>query len=122
MAYQILSVHKRTEKRQHSCLPLMWKLMTEVVSKSLYEFREESRLLPGEQKRCRNGSRRTKYKLLTDKTILRDRKKTCKPCISWIDYTKTCDMVRHSWIKECLEIIKIKVADNGTKFPSWRRN
>ena len=75
-----LKIRKRQRSLQQSnfrpisCLPLMWKPMTGVVSKSLYEIREESSLLPGKQKGCRKGSRRTKHKLLTDKTILRDHK------------------------------------------------
>lgn len=61
--------------RPISCLPLMWKLMTEVVSESLYQFREKNSLLPGKQKGYRKGSRRTKDPLLTNKTVLRDCKK-----------------------------------------------
>ena len=30
--------------------------------------------------------------------------------MAWIDYNKACNMVSHSWIKECLEFFD--VADN----------
>ena len=30
--------------------------------------------------------------------------------MAWIDYNQTCNMVSHSWIKECLELFD--VADN----------
>ena len=35
------------------CLPLTWKLMTEIIANSAYEYLEMHYLLPGEQKGCR---------------------------------------------------------------------
>ena len=46
--------------RPISCLPLMWKLLTGVVSESMYNFLDKNNLLPEEQKGCRKGSRGTK--------------------------------------------------------------
>ena len=49
--------------RPISCLPLMWKLLTGVVSESMYNFLDKNNLLPEEQKGCREGSRGTKDQL-----------------------------------------------------------
>ena len=45
------------------CLPLMWKLMTEIKAIIVYEFLKRFNLLPVEQKGCRRNSRRTRDQL-----------------------------------------------------------
>ena len=61
--------------RPISCLPLMWKLMTGIISNVLYDFLEDAGKLPNEQKGCRRRSRGTKDQLLIDKTVLNDCRK-----------------------------------------------
>ena len=39
--------------RLTSCLPLMWKLMTSIISDVMYEFLVENDYLPLEQKGCK---------------------------------------------------------------------
>ena len=91
--------------RPISCLPIMWKLLTGIISDSLYEFLEENEVLPLEQKGCKRGSRGTKDQLLIDKMVLRDSKRRrTNLTMAWIDYRKAYDMVPHSWIGECLEL------------------
>ena len=51
-----------------SCLLLMWKLMTGIISETVYMFLDENEMLPEEQ-------RGTKDQLLVDKTILADCKR-----------------------------------------------
>ena len=58
--------------RPITCLPLMWKLLTGIISEDMYCFMENENLLPEEQKGCRRKSRGTKDQLLIDKTILKD--------------------------------------------------
>ena len=58
--------------RPTSCLLLMWKLITGIVAKSVYEYLKMYNLLPVEQERCRRNSRGTKDQLLIDKTVLND--------------------------------------------------
>ena len=71
--------------------------------------------LPAEQKGCKKKSRGTKDQLLIDTTMLRDcRKGHTNLGIAWIDYKKADDMVPHSWILECLELVQ--VSDNILKF------
>ena len=54
---------------------------------------------------------------MIDKAVLTDckRRKTTLS-IAWIDYRKAYDLVRHSWISDCLEIVGI--ATNMREFLS----
>ena len=93
--------------RPISCLPLMWKLMTGIIS-VLYEFIVESDCLPLEQKGCKKKSRGTKDQLLIDKAILKDSKKKHRNlAMAWVDYRKAYDMVPHSWIIESLKLAQV---------------
>ena len=58
--------------RPITCLPLMWKLLTGIVSEDTYCFMENEHLFPEEQKGCRRKSRGTKDQLLIDKAVLKD--------------------------------------------------
>ena len=58
--------------RPITCLPLMWKLLTGVIAEEMYNYLEQEKILPEEQKGCKRGSRRTKYQLLIDKTVLKN--------------------------------------------------
>ena len=101
--------------RPITCLPLMWKLLTGIISEDMYCFMENENLLPEEQKGCRRKSRGTKDQLLIDKTILKDcRKRRTNLAMAWIDYRKAYDFVPHSWILECLDMLGI--ADNVRSF------
>ena len=101
--------------RPITCLPLMWKLLTGIISEDMYCFMENENLLPEEQKGCRRKSRGTKDQLLIDKTILKDcRKRRTNLAMAWIDYRKAYDFVPHSWILECLDMFGI--ADNVRSF------
>ena len=92
--------------RPISCLPVMWKLLTSVFADSLYEFLECNDVLPVEQKGCSRGSKGTKDQLLIDKMVFRDSKKRhTNLAMAWIDYKKAYDMVPHSWIVECLDMV-----------------
>ena len=58
-----------------TCLPLIWKFLTGVIPEEMYDYLEQEKLLPKEQKGCRRGSHGTKDQLLIDKTVLKDCKK-----------------------------------------------
>ena len=101
--------------RPISCLPLMWKLLTGIISEHLYCFLEEENIFPEEQKGCKRKSRGTKDQLLLDKAVLRDcKRRSTNLAMAWIDYRKAYDMIPHSWISECLEVFG--VADNTRQF------
>ena len=61
--------------RPITCLPLMWKLLTGIISEDMYCFMENKNLLPEEQKGCRRKNTGTKDELLIDMTILKDCRK-----------------------------------------------
>ena len=101
--------------RPITCLPLMWKLLTGMIAEETYDYLENMKLLPEEQKGCRRKSRGTKDQLLIDKTVLKDcKKRHTNLCVAWIDYKKAYDLVPHSWINECMEIFGI--AENVRNF------
>ena len=82
--------------RPIACLPMMWKLLTEVMGETLYHHLERNGLLTDEQKGCRKGSRGTKDQLLVDKAILKNcRRRLTNLSMAWIDYKKAYDMVPH---------------------------
>ena len=54
---------------------MMWKLLTGVITGEMHDYLEQEKLLPEEQKGCRQGSRGTKDQLLIGKTVLKDCKK-----------------------------------------------
>ena len=92
--------------RPISCLPLMWKPLTGIIAESEYYFLEVNNVMPEEQKECRRNSRGTKDQLLIDKTILRDcKRRHTNLAMAWIDNQKAYNIVPHSWIKECMQIL-----------------
>ena len=98
--------------RPITCLPLMWKLHTGMISNALYDFMESSGKLPIEQKGCRRKSRGTKGQLPIDKTVLNDcRRRHTNLGMAWIGYKKA-----HSWILESQELAR--VAKNVVEFIS----
>ena len=69
-----------------TCLPLMWKLLTEVIAEEMYNYLEREKILPEEQKRCKRGSRGPKDQLLIDKTVLKNcKKRHTDLSMAWIE-------------------------------------
>ena len=69
--------------RPISCLPLMWKLITGIISETMCKFLDENEILPVEQKGCSRRSRGTKDQLLIDKSILADCKRKHNNLAQW---------------------------------------
>jgi hypothetical protein len=94
--------------RPITCLPTSWKLLTSIIAEEMYAHLENNNLLPVEQKGCCKLSRGTKDQLLIDKLLLTNckRRKTGMS-VSWIDYKKAYDSVAHSWLVNCLEMLKV---------------
>ena len=100
-----------TNYRPITCLSVMWKLFTSIISEEIYQHLDKNGLLPEEQKGCKKRSRGTKDQLLIDKTIIRNcKKRQIGLAMGWIDYKKAFDMVPHFWILKCLD--RFKIADN----------
>ena len=81
----------------------MSKLLSFVIADQICGHLDKRKLLPEEQKGCRNRSRGTNDLLYIDRTVVVEIKSREKNLgIAWIDYRKGYDMVPHLWIKECL--------------------
>ncbi len=110
--------------RPISCLPLMWKVLTGIAADQIYTYMEEREFFPDEQKGCKRKARGTKDQLLIDKTIIKNcKRRHTNLAIAWIDYRKAYDMIPHSWIIECLNMIG--VAENLKELllrsmPRWK--
>ena len=94
--------------RPVTCLPLMWKLLTDVIADQIYVHLDQEKLLPEEQKGRRKGSRGTNDLLYIDRAVIKEVKSRNKNlAMAWIDYKKAYDMVQHSWIIECLDLFGV---------------
>ena len=100
-----------TNFRPITCLPLMWKALTSIVSESVYHHLESEKIFPDEQKGCRKNSRGTKDQLMIDKKVMKNCKRRLKNlCVTFVDYKKAYDMVPYCWILVCIRMFKL--ADN----------
>ena len=83
--------------RPITCLPLMWKLLTGVIADQIYAQLDQEKLLPEEQKGCREGSRGTNDLLYINRAVIKVIKSRNKNlAMVLIDYKKAYDMVPHS--------------------------
>ena len=86
----------------------MWKLLTAVTAEEMYNYPEREKILPEEQKRCKEGRRRTKDQLLINKMVLTDcKKRYTNISMAWVDYRKAYHLAPHSWLNECMEMFGI---------------
>ena len=94
--------------RPITCLPVMWKLFSGLISDSIYHHLDTQNLLPQEQKGCKKNSRGCKEQLLIDKLILKNCKRRKQNLfMTFIDYKKAYDKVPHSWILSCMSMCGI---------------
>ena len=71
------------------CLLLIWKLMTGMLDEKMYSHLARENVLSSEQKGCCKESRRTKDRLLFDKTVLRNcKRRHTNLAMTWTDYKK----------------------------------
>ena len=89
--------------RPITCVPLNWKLLTDILA----EQREQ---IPWEQRGCRKGSRGTNDQLLIDKMIVKDcKRRLISLVVAWIYFRKAYDVVPHNWIQKCMEVFGVAV-------------
>ena len=69
--------------RPITCLPLIWKLLTGVISDKIYAHLDHKAVI--KEVKCRNKNL----------------------AMAWIDYKKAYDMVPHSWIIECSDLFGV---------------
>ena len=88
-----------TNYRPITCLPLMWKLLMSVLLK-------RNGLLVDEQKGCKKRSRDMNDQLLIDKMIMRNcKRRSCGLAMAGIDYRKAYDLVPHTWLLKCMNLL-----------------
>ena len=58
--------------RPITCLPLMWKLLSNVIPDQIYGHLDQQKLLPEAQKGCRKRSRGTNNLLYIDRVVIRE--------------------------------------------------
>ena len=86
----------------------MWKLLTGVIVEEMLNYLKREKILPEEQKGYKRGSCGTKDQLLIDKIVLKDcKKRHSNLSMAWIKYRKAYDLVRHSWVNECMKMFGI---------------
>jgi hypothetical protein len=94
--------------RPITCLSIIWKTLTGILSSKIYEHLIRNDMIPLAQKGCIRNSRATKDQLILDKEITKDAKKRQRNLsMAWIDFQKAYDMVPHSWIIESLKLYKV---------------
>ena len=88
-----------------TCLTIMYKILTSVLTEYTYLFLVNSGLFPDEQKGCKRGSYWCNYRLLINKVILENcHNRNTKLSIAWIGYKKAFDSVPHSWIEKAFSL------------------
>ena len=93
--------------RPITCLPTIYKLLTLIITESIYTQITDMDILPYEQKGCTRKARGCKEHLILDRNILETAKKNKRNVsILWIDYKIAYDSVPHSWIEEILTLYK----------------
>ena len=91
-----------------TCLPVMWKLFSGILSRKILTHLSSNKMLAFEQKGICPGSKGTKDQLLIDKMVGTDCKtRRTNLAVAWIDFQKAYDSVPHSWIIEILCLYKI---------------
>ena len=79
--------------------------MIGVIADQIHAHLDQEKLLPEEQKGCREGSRGTNDLLYIDRAVIKEVKSRNKNLtMAWVDYKKAYDMVPHSLIIECLDL------------------
>ena len=110
--------------RPITCLPLLWKLFSGVISEDIYNHLIDRNIFPEEQKGCKKKCRGTQDQLIIDKMVLKNcKRRLTNMAVAWIDYRKAYDMIPHSWIKETLSIFGISQNIQtmmANSMPNWK--
>ena len=94
--------------RPIACLPSNFKILTSVITDSMYSHLEKEAIMTPEQSGGKKDCYGCKDQLMINNTILENCKKRKKNLsTAWIDYKKAFDNVSHSWILKYLQMYKI---------------
>lgn len=107
-------IHKKGNKsdpknyRPITCLSVVYKLLTSLLHRKIYEHCIANNIIAAEQKGCIEGSLGCKEQLTIDAVIMgqaRRRHRNLNTC--YIDYKKAFDSVPHDWLVKVLQVYKI---------------
>ena len=86
--------------RPITCLPLMWKLLTDLIADQIYAHLDQEKLLPQEQIGCREGSRGTNDLIYIDRAVIKEIKSRNKNlAMVCINYNKAYDSTKFDFKK-----------------------
>ena len=92
--------------RPITCLPIIYKIHTSVITSRITHHIETNNIIPPEQKGNSTNTFGTIDQLLINKMIQEDAEKRKKNLSKRIDYRKAFDSVPHDWIIDTLKIHK----------------
>ena len=126
LLYKKGDYHQPENYRPITCLSVIYKLFTSLISDKIREHCEANQLLEEEQKGCTRGALGCKQQLTIDGIILKQaRVKARNLHMGYIDYKKAFDSVPHDWLIRVLQIYKISPTIIGCldeMMKTWRIN
>ena len=88
-------------------MPLTWKL-TGVIADQIYAHLDQEKFLPEEQKGCRKNYIATNDLIYIDRAVIKEVKSRNKNlAMPWRDHKKAYDIVPHSWVIECFDLLGV---------------
>ena len=93
--------------RPITCLPVMYKILTSILTSRMKHHIEANNIIPEEQKGCASNSYGTIDQLAINKMIMLDAINNQRNLsTAWIDYKKAYDSIPHEWLIETLTMHK----------------
>lgn len=96
-----------TNYRPITCLPVIYKILSSVITSRMTSHIEANNIIPTEQKGNSSDTFGTIDQLMINKMVMESAKKKKRNIsTAWIDYKKAFDSVPHDWIVESLTMHK----------------
>lgn len=85
--------------RPITCLPVIYKILTGVITQKIWKHVGKNKILAREQNGCPKDAKGSKELLIIDSLITKQAKKKQRNIsMAWIDYRKAFDSIPHSWL------------------------
>lgn len=93
--------------RPITCLPVIYKIITNIITSRMNEHINRNNIIPTEQKGNANNTSGTIDQLIINKMVMETAKRrNVNISTAWIDYRKAFDSIPHDWIIHLLKIMK----------------